>query len=279
MGVESFRFDEKLFLKKSDGKIYYRNYNNDVFEVADSFVNFWNIIDQKYDITRGLELVQDDNVSLNEEVCLLLKQCFYREPIQKIMKIYSIIRSDEEGLEIPLSENSSDGITLSTFYDKANFSLIFPFTEISDPRLRLPTGSWWRIGEGNEDEDTGPDNGTLIINKETGFIFWYSIIPDWIDNELRKLQKVPHGIFPSIYSILKSMFSSKLNDSVSNRPCNINFFKISDSFESFINNLGCEKKVMGRYMCPTHFQCVDQTPENQESEKGKKQKPDDRSRL
>ena len=32
-------------------------------------------------------------------------------------------------------------------------------------------------------------------------------------------------------------------------------------------------------MCPMTFQGVDQTPENQESEKGKKQKPDDRSRL
>ena len=190
LGVESFRFDEILFLKKSDGKIYYRSYNNNVFEVADSFVSFWDIIDHKYDITGVMELVQDDNIPLDEEVCHLLKRCFYRESIQKIMKIYAIIRSCEEGLEIPLSENSSDGITSSTFYDKANFSLIFPFTEISDPRLRLPAGSWWRIGEGNEDEDTGPDNGTLIINKETGSVFWYSIIPDWIDNELQGVASI-----------------------------------------------------------------------------------------
>ena len=44
------------------------------------------------------------------------------------------------------------------------------------------------------------------------------------------------------------------------------FCDIIDSFYSFCN-------------CPSLFQGVGQTPENQESEEGKEQKPDDRSRL
>ncbi len=244
LAEESFRQEETLVLRKSDGIIYYNSYTKPSIPVATSFLELWTSLEsrRKENIYNN-EKVIERSIPLELKTQQTIRQCFIRDSFEEIRAIYETINNDERICEFPYYCCGIEGITEFNFYKKANFSLDFPFELIDKSTYDLPEGTWWEIGHSYEDEDTGPDDdGFLLMDSNTGRIIRCSVDTTsqlLLGNSKNKMLSSFIEIFPLCLSLLRFLFCAKKT------PIKVDYFKVADTFKEFINRLSV--KVSNRF--------------------------------
>ena len=184
MLAEDFnRYEWEIILEKSSGKIALKELNCS-FEVplADSFAQFADNIRES-----GTPLVDAvvDNGRISNEKIQFLETVFDCQSFEVVLQMYAEFDDDMDSRIFDLStkqRNGFDYFTKENFFERANF--IFD-TAFSKPKnFEYPESPWYMIGFGVECEDTGPCNGSLLSNAETGDIVYCDdedvILPDFI---------------------------------------------------------------------------------------------------
>ena len=117
----------------------------------------------------GINFQTDKSVSRETE--LLLRNVFTKDDLVTAMKIFPMADQEHYNIDLLASEwlslNDVD-LTIDNYLYRGRFLFELPF----EKDFGGCSACWWIIGHGADDEDTGPDEGLILVHRETGKIAW-----------------------------------------------------------------------------------------------------------
>jgi len=165
------------FDTKSNHVIQYKD--KSVIVLAESFSKFI----ERLVISGLLELPDPLTIPpLCDEKKERLSAIFPSEDRQMAWNIYAAYENNELIFEIDCTPKGCPYLTLDSglsfypdvtkdnFFTRGHFFFIYPF--IKPPKKFVPNSDWWYICFEIGDEDIGPNNGSILVNKNTGHIYY-----------------------------------------------------------------------------------------------------------
>ncbi len=134
------------------------------FEIASSLTDF-----VKRLAALGVHFQTDQSVS--NDTKSLLQQVFTEDELVTAMKIFLMADTELCNIDLLVSKClplDDVELTMDNYRYRGRFLFEPPFYMVSE--VWLP--GWWMIGHGVDDEDTGPDEGFIIVHHETGKLAW-----------------------------------------------------------------------------------------------------------
>ena len=170
-----YRFDEKLYVSKNDGALYYGGYSTDGIQVSKSLYDVWNRFLTKFpEARKALEKANRDDSDVEEIDVSTIAAYLPRDREENLKEVYAALRryrgSDRDADALEFGEGR---VTSENFHARSTFEVAFPFergvyvpeSEDQIPRVIL------QIGIETKDSDMGPADGVLYYDPTTRKVF------------------------------------------------------------------------------------------------------------
>ena len=170
------RFEWEIVLNKATNEILLQK-ENLAFPIANSFSDFIQNIHLVENLPTDFSYPELDNNKKS-----LLKTVFEESDWTTVNEIYKVLSSSSDEHVCDLLNDKAPFFTKNSYYYRGCFNFHYP------ERRCLQYGNWWIIGQGAENEDTGPDEGIVLVDCVSGNIA-YCVSDRIVDMDLEPDQE------------------------------------------------------------------------------------------
>ena len=160
--AESYlRFEWEIIMDRATSEIFVQNNGDLLFSLAICFSEFIENARIQTNFPDFISYPELDDSKMN-----LIKSIYNEKDWVTANEIYKVLSSSDDGCVCDLLNGNGAFLTKSSYYYRGCFRFLCP------ERVSLQYNNWWVIGQGTEDEDTGPDDGYILVDSISGNIVY-----------------------------------------------------------------------------------------------------------